>query len=94
MGEADADRIPVWELRYLTYELKALHPEQEGALYPVPPHLLPSELQDPANLSAGRELAPYEMADLTIQSWLELARRMGRKKKLWKLFKKYMYFGG
>lgn len=97
MGDADADRIPVWELEYLTYPLDALHPtvqDKAGWKYPVPPTLLPTELQDPANLTAGKHYAPYEMQDLTIHSWLELARQMGRKKKLWKLFKKFMYFGG
>jgi len=34
------------------------------------------------------------MKDLTIPQWIKLARRLARKKHLWKRFKLLMYLGG
>lgn len=77
--------------------------------YPVPHHLLPPQLlnrsSSPSNRSTAldvkprspKDLAPYNMADLTIPSYLKLARHLGKagtakkKGKIWKRFKKYMY---
>ena len=98
LGKANESRSPVWELEYVTYKPSALHPpldadETEIArfVYPIPPQLLPSELR---NASGKPKLAPYGMADLTIGSWVKLARKLAKKKKLWKRFKEYMYLGG
>ncbi|KZO97416.1 hypothetical protein CALVIDRAFT_536427 [Calocera viscosa TUFC12733] len=40
-----------------------------------------------------RNLVPYEMPDLTIPSWLGLARRLTREKGVWREFKRNMYVG-
>lgn len=87
------------------------HPDVLNSVtnYPVPHHLLPSQLlnntRSTSNLSSSsntlvqergaEDLTPYAMPDLTIPSYLRLARRLGkasnRKKKLWKRFTTYMY---
>lgn len=98
LGTANKTRPPGWELEYVTYELSALHPP-EGAteaevarfVYPIPPDLLPRDLDKTASES---NLAPYGMRDLTLGSWVKLARKLAKKKKLWKRFKEYMYLGG
>lgn len=63
--------------------------------YPFPLRNLPGSLRN-ATVSESK-YAPYGMKDLTIGSWMELARRLGdgkHGKKLRKRFKRYMYFGG
>ena len=84
----------------MTYKASALRPPPNASeaeiarfVYPIPPELLPGELGDALGSSKPR-LAPYGMADLTIGSWVKLARKLARKKKLWKRFKEYMYLGG
>jgi endopolyphosphatase len=66
---------------------------KERFVYPVPLKQLPKKLRA-ANVTASK-YAPYKMADLTIPSWLQLARRLGRAKhaKLRKRFRRYMYMG-
>lgn len=75
--------------------------------YPVPHHLLPPQLLDSnqtlsSNSSdtaairrTAKDLAPYAMSDLTIPSYIHLARRLGKasgkNKRLWKRFTTYMY---
>lgn len=48
-----------------------------------------------ARQRSAKDLMPYGMKDLTIPSYLRLARRLGKasaeKKKLWKRFTTYMY---
>lgn len=96
---ANKTHPPSWELEYVTYRLSALHPspnasnaETAAFVHPIPPRLLPLELRNVTGMNTS-ELAPYDMEDLTIQSWLKLARRLVKDKKLWKKFKKYMYLG-
>ncbi|KZT60553.1 hypothetical protein CALCODRAFT_492344 [Calocera cornea HHB12733] len=40
-----------------------------------------------------RNLVPYEMPDLTIPSWIRLARRLTGEKAVWREFKRNMYVG-
>ncbi|KAH9006990.1 Metallo-dependent phosphatase-like protein [Lactarius hatsudake] len=88
---------PKFKLEYLTYSLDALHPgdTEEAAEfeYPVPLKQLPKGLRE-ENVTSSK-FAPYRMEDLTIPSWVGLARRLGdpTKAKLRKRFKQYMYMG-
>jgi endopolyphosphatase len=98
LGTANETHPPEWELEYVTYELSALQPPEDATeaevakfVYPIPPTLLPRELKKTARET---RFAPYGMKDLTIRSWVKLARKLGKKKKLWKRFKEYMYLGG
>jgi len=88
---------PKFKLEYLTFDVDALHPEEteEAAEfeYPIPVKQLPQSLRD-GNVTSSK-FAPYRMDDLTITSWVGLARRLGdpTRKKLRKRFKQYMYMG-
>lgn len=96
---------PKWKLEYLTFAPHALHPPTAGGdeagtqtaerfVYPIPLRHLPRKLRD-ANVTSSK-YAPYRMADLTIPSWAELARRLAEAKKNAKLrrrFRQYMYMG-
>ena len=88
---------PKFKLEYLTYGLDALHPEDPKDAaefeYPVPLKQLPKSLRE-GNVTSSK-FAPYRMEDLTIGSWVGLARRLGdpSRKKLRKRFKQYMYMG-
>lgn len=57
----------------------------DPSAYPTPPGMEPEEV---------KRLTPYGMEDLTIGSWVNLGRKLGKKKKLWKRFEEYMYLGG
>ena len=97
-----ADRLnrtkkPKFKLEYLTHKLEALYPEDvagsEEFHYPVPLKQLPKSIRE-GNATSSR-FAPYGMSDLTIPSWVGLARRLGdeSRKKLRRQFKRYMYMG-
>ncbi|TCD66989.1 Endopolyphosphatase [Steccherinum ochraceum] len=60
---------------------------------PIPLRHLPKSLRNSTVVKS--KYAPYGMEDLTIPSWLALARRLSRPKheKLRRRFKKYMYMG-
>jgi endopolyphosphatase len=93
----DKTRKPKFKLEYLTHGLEALHPgDPEGTAefqYPIPIQHLPKSLRE-GNLTSSK-FAPYGMNDLTIPSWVGLARRLGdpTRKRLRRRFKKYMYMG-
>lgn len=108
VGSANASSRPKFKLEYLTYALPSLHPggtvgdgldegkEKETFVYPVPVRELPKSLRAPNATRSKSKYAPYTMADLTIGSWLRLARKLGDKKraKVRTRFRKYMYMGG
>jgi len=80
------------------YRLGALHPpgNPEGTeefQHPIPLKQLPKSLREGDVTSS--KFAPYGIDDLTIPSWVGLARRLGdpTRKKLRRRFKKYMYMG-
>ncbi|KAG6332302.1 hypothetical protein ID866_6786 [Astraeus odoratus] len=102
LKEFDGTHEPEYELEYLTFSLSRLHPGGEKGVAgqasdpqpPIPMANLPEALRDPKVKQS--KYAPYGLDDLTIPSWLDLARRIGRgkEKKLRKRFRKYMYVGG
>ena len=88
---------PKFKLEYLTYRLDTLHPGDVNGTaefeYPIPLKQLPKSLRE-GNVTSSK-FAPYRMKDLTIRSWVWLARRLGdpTRRKLRKRFKQYMYMG-
>lgn len=73
---------PRYTLEYMTYDPAVLN---ETMGYPVPHHLLPSqllnsstELDNSPKSRSSKTLAPYGLPDLTIPSYLRLARRLGK----------------
>ncbi|KAF7355326.1 RFX-type winged-helix domain-containing protein [Mycena sanguinolenta] len=81
LEEGNKTHKPSFKLEYVTYPAEALG-GKEG-FHPVPPKNLPSTLKN-------RHTA-YGLEDMTIGSWVALARRMSNSKKLSALFKKNMY---
>lgn len=97
LEDANKTHGPRFKLEYLTYAPKLLHPPPDAGndwRYPVPLKLLPRSLRE-RNVTSSK-YAPYEMEDLTIPSWVEIAQKLGdaEQKKLRKRFRKYMYMGG
>ncbi|KAG6854777.1 hypothetical protein C0991_001204 [Blastosporella zonata] len=96
--EANMQQKPKFELEYLTFAPKNLHPAgnltDKKFQYPIPLEHLPKSLRDTGVTES--KYAPYSMEDLTIPGWVELAQRLGdrREKKLRGRFRKYMYMGG
>lgn len=94
----DARDTPEYELEYLTFSLLRLHTggvagRTSNTQPLIPLENLPEELRDVEVKKS--KYAPYEMEDLTIPSWVELARKIGKEGgKLRKRFRKYMYVGG
>jgi len=81
----------------VTYSVANLHPRrglEDDFQYPIPLKHLAAPLRN-ATTSKSR-YAPYGMADLTIGSWIKLARRLGDSShpRLRKRFRKYMFGGG
>lgn len=82
----------------MTFRPQDLHPhDNETALnfhYPVPLRNLPRSLRN--DTITKSTYAPYCMRDLTVSSWITLARKFAdpKRKKLRKLFKKFMFMGG
>ncbi|EIN10626.1 endopolyphosphatase [Punctularia strigosozonata HHB-11173 SS5] len=98
LKKATANRPPKWKMEYLTYPVTALHPNADAGegdadfIYPVPVRHLPRSLRDNTTATKSK-FAPYKMEDLTIPSWLKLARRLGAPEgeKLRARFKRYMF---
>ncbi|THH11704.1 hypothetical protein EW145_g447 [Phellinidium pouzarii] len=96
VGKADKSEKPKFRLEYATFARSSLHPGS-GA-YPIPLKELPMSLRT-ANETAedGQKYMPYGLRDLTIGSWLGLARRLGEAKKgnakVRAQFRQYMYQG-
>ncbi|KAL1702321.1 Metallo-dependent phosphatase-like protein [Schizophyllum commune] len=99
LGKASKRRKPKFALEYVTYAREQLQGEADGML-PVPRRHLPKELREGNGTAhagkAGRGgLVPYGMRDLTVGSWVKLARKLGDEghAKLRKRFRKFMYQG-
>ncbi|KIM90809.1 hypothetical protein PILCRDRAFT_811290 [Piloderma croceum F 1598] len=96
LGSANKTHPPKFKLEYLTFDPTALHPQNNETSYhyPVPLRNLPRSLRNTTIVKS--KYAPYRMNDLTIPSWVNLARKLAKpkKKKLRKRFKKYMFMGG
>jgi len=95
--EADKTDVPRFKLEYTTFPAAALLPgpgqNESEFRYPIPLKNLPKYVRKG---QAKKKYFPYEMQDLTLGSWLELARRLGdsQEKKLRKMFRQFMYLGG
>jgi len=96
LDSADKKHAPKYKLEYITFRPTALHPQnnESGFHYPVPLRHLPGSLRN--STITKSPYAPYRMKDLTIPSWVKLARKLAKpdKKKLRRKFRKYMYMGG
>ncbi|KDQ64518.1 hypothetical protein JAAARDRAFT_28155 [Jaapia argillacea MUCL 33604] len=100
LDSSSENRKPKYKLEYLTFPLELLHPSSEAAdakgdfAYPIPLRHLPQSLRSPN--STKMKYTPYQLPDLTIPSWVELARLLAdpKEKKLRKQFREYMYMGG
>jgi len=104
--------IPRYTLEYMTYSLAVLdeasnYPipyhllpvvllNRSSSSSPLPPHQTPTSTAG-VKLRSAKDLTPYKIADLTIPSYLKLARRLGKgatakkKGKIWKRYTRYMY---
>lgn len=107
MVQEEGDRVgeklkaPKWKLEYTTFSRAALHPE--AGPVPIPLKELPKSLREKETETAagtdavkdGAKYLAYELGDLTIGSWLGLARRLGdesgEEATLRKRFRKFMY---
>ncbi|KAJ3778876.1 endopolyphosphatase [Lentinula raphanica] len=95
----DANKFddPEYKLEYTTMDASVLLPREgqnrSSFWYPIPMRNLPKSIQ---NGKMKEKYFPYNMEDLTISSWLELARRLGdsKERRLREKFKEYMYLGG
>jgi endopolyphosphatase len=83
-----------FELEYTTFHKDALRPANgtdAGAfLYPIPPVHLPRSVGEKAKWT------PYKMEDLTVRSWMKLARKLAdgeANAKLRERFRTYMTVG-
>ncbi|KAL0579696.1 Endopolyphosphatase [Marasmius crinis-equi] len=87
LDEAGRRKQPKFKLEYTTFKAEVLTSEIE----PIPHKLLPKSLRN--GTITKSKYAPYELEDLTVGSWYELAVRLGKseKKKLGQRFKEYMY---
>ncbi|KAG8718899.1 hypothetical protein FRC08_004118 [Ceratobasidium sp. 394] len=87
-AKSNESHAPGYELEYVTYSLATLR----SNVSLVPEHLLPPELQEgKIGSTTESRYAPFGLADLTIPSWIKFARKMGRKKKLWRRFEEAMF---
>jgi endopolyphosphatase len=74
IANANETYTPKWELEYMTYGLSAL--EKNGtdeSLEVIPWKNLPKSLRR----GGGAKYAPYSLEDLTIPSWIKLAKELG-----------------
>ncbi|KAJ3736348.1 hypothetical protein DFJ43DRAFT_1129505 [Lentinula guzmanii] len=97
LKDADKSDPPHYKLEYTTFPASVILPEEgqneTEIWYPIPLRNLPKSVRDG---KMKKKYFPYSMQDLTIGSWLDLARRLGdiKEKKLRKRFRQYMYLGG
>jgi len=96
LGKGNETHPPTFELEYLTYKVESLHPNdtEQEFVYPVPLRHLPESLREPGMEKS--KYCPYGMDDLTIPSWIRLARKVVDEKRLQlrKKFRQYMFVSG
>jgi endopolyphosphatase len=94
VGTRKAGKAPVFKLEYTTFRRDALRPgngtDPAGFVYPIPLAHLPRSLD-----AKPKKWTPYGMPDLTVGSWLKLARRLADEQegRLRARFKTYMTVG-
>ncbi|KAF9009052.1 Metallo-dependent phosphatase-like protein [Cyathus striatus] len=98
LQEGNKTHMPEFALEYATFSVKALQgantKDAKGKrFYPIPLQQLPEALREGS--AEKSKYAPYKMEDLTIGSWVKLARGLGNKerKKLRRRFREYMFAG-
>ncbi|GJJ07459.1 hypothetical protein Clacol_001661 [Clathrus columnatus] len=79
LGSRNEREPPTWELEYVTYGREGFEER------------LPAKLAEKILANLTDEHIPYEMVDLTLDSWLDLVEKIRNKKKQWKKFKERMY---
>ena len=103
--DVEPNQQPQWEVEYSTLKPKDLVPGNETQPLPIPLHLLPgfdeAVFSEDADDEVAREkrrnfenemkrITPWRMKDLTIGSYVNLARRLVAEKKMWNKFSDYM----
>jgi endopolyphosphatase len=92
---ANETHRPNYRLEYLTYASDMLHalPGQEEFDYPIPLKLLPKALRPAGH--GNSKYTPYELRDLTVQSWVGLAKEIAdpANKRLRERFREYLWMG-
>lgn len=97
--DEQTEEPPKWEIEYSTFKLKTLLGDGNGTMGPgqqappIPLHLLPGYDEFVATKKAPkalRRLVPFGMRDLTIGSYVQLAKRLAENKKLWRKFQNLM----
>jgi len=92
LGNATEFYTPEWKLEYMTYGLSVFGGNgSDGSQEIIPSANLPKALRN----GKGAKYAPYSLPDLTIPSWIKLARKLGDRenRKLRKKFRGYMFMG-
>ena len=92
LGNASEKYTPKWELEYMTYGLSVFEKKgSDESQEIIPRKNLPKSLRN----GGGSKYAPYSLEDLTIPSWIGLAKKLGdgENRKLRKKFRKYMFMG-
>ena len=92
LGNANETYTPKWELEYMTYGLSVFEKNGTDETEEViPKQYLPKALRN----GGGSKYAPYSLEDLTIPSWVGLAKKLGDKEngKLRRKFREYMFMG-
>lgn len=92
---------PDWVVEYATFKPRHLFPNMSESTQPppVPFHLLPDYTPGLEEATAEeretymkklKKVTPWKMKDLTIGSYIKLARKLVIEKKLWNKFTEYM----
>lgn len=92
LANANKTYTPKWKLEYMTYGLSVFEKNgSDEAPEVIPRNNIPKSLRH----GQGIKYAPYSMDDLTIPSWIELARELGdaENRQLRRKFRKYMFMG-
>ncbi|EIW71731.1 hypothetical protein TREMEDRAFT_27201, partial [Tremella mesenterica DSM 1558] len=81
---------PEWKIEYTTHRVEHLIPSNTSMNLqlqppPIPLHLLPESFE-----KALKKITPWKMKDLTIGSYVKLARKLIADKKMWKQFQNFM----
>ena len=88
---------PKWKIEYSTFTMDKLVPNTTETKQPppVPLHFLPGH-QDEEGVDTAKakkklnKLTPFKMEDLTIGSYVTLAKRLAKQDKPWDTFRKFM----
>ena len=96
--DSTSNSAPQFHVEYSTFKARTLVPNATEWTQPppVPLHLLPNYQEGlegearEAYLHTLKKFTPWKMKDLTIPSYVKLARKLVAEKKLWKKFSEFM----